>query len=318
MFENEKLDGVLIGTRCSSHAKFAQMTLSRNIPLFLEKPVVTSKEDLSMLGREGLHMNDQVLVSFPLRLSPVVQLAKEIIDSGKLCVITQVQAFNNVPYGGVYYHGWYRDENETGGLFLQKASHDLDYINFLVGESPVEICAMESKIVFKGNKSAELYCRDCPERNICPEGPYYMEQIRHDNPMGEQCCFAVDTGNMDSGSVIVRYASGIHATYTQNFVARKKAASRGARVIGYKATLEFDWYTDKLFIYNHIDDVVTTYQMGLKNVFHWGGDERLAVNFIGVVEGTQKSEATLYDGLLSAKMCLRAKESSADSTFKKI
>ena len=26
---------------------------------------------------------------------------------------------------------WYKDETETGGLFLQKATHDLDYINYL-------------------------------------------------------------------------------------------------------------------------------------------------------------------------------------------
>lgn len=318
MFENEKLDGVLIGTRCSSHAEYARMTLSRNIPLFLEKPVVTTEESLAMLEREGMHMNDKVVVSFPLRLAPVVQLAKEIIDSGRLGTVTQVQAFNNVPYGGVYYHGWYRDENETGGLFLQKASHDLDYVNYLVGETPVELCAMESKMVFKGDMPEGLYCKDCEKKNTCLEGPFYMDQIRHDNPMGEQCSFAKDTGNMDSGSVIVRYESGIHATYTQNFVARKKAASRGARVIGYKATLEFDWYTDELIVYDHINDINTKYQIGMKDVFHWGGDEKLATNFIGVVEGAQISEANLYDGLLSAKMCLRAKESSAESAFKKI
>ena len=101
-------------------------------------------------------------------------------------------------------------------------------------------------------------------------------------------------------------------------MARKKAASRGARVIGYNATLEFDWYTDKLKVFDHIDDMVTTYEIGMKDVFHWGGDEELAANFIGVVKGDQKSKATLYDGLLSAKMCLRARESSAESTFKTI
>ncbi len=318
MFGNEKLDGVLIGTRCSTHAKYALMTLKREIPLFLEKPVVTTESDLALLEAETLCMSDIVVVSFPLRMAPVVKLAKEIIDSGKLGKLSQVQAINNVPYGSVYYHGWYRDDQETGGLFLQKASHDLDYINYLIGEKPKELCAMETKNIFTGNKPAGLYCKDCPDKNTCTEGPFYMDQIRHDNPMGEQCCFAEDTGNMDSGSVIVRYESGIHASYTQNFVARKKAASRGARVIGYNASLEFDWYTDQLKVYDHIDDIVTTYEIGMKDVFHWGGDEELAANFIGVVKGTQKSEAALYDGLLSAKMCLRAKESSAESSFKLI
>jgi len=318
MLENEKLDGVMIGTRCSKHAQYAMMTLKKGIPLFVEKPVVTNEQDLRMLEQGALHMNDQVVVSFPLRLSPVVQLARKIIASGRLGTISQVQAFNNVPYGGVYYHSWYRDDGETGGLYLQKSSHDLDYINFLLGETPVEICAMSSKTVFKGDKPSGLFCKDCPEKNTCPEGPFFMAQIRHDDPRGEQCSFAEDTGNMDSGSVIVKYASGVHANYTQNFVARKNAASRGARVIGYQGTLEFDWYTDELKVYNHFDEVVTTYNMGIKEVFHWGGDEALAVNFINVVQKKSMSEANLYDGLLSAKMCLRATESAEKSVFMKI
>lgn len=47
------------------------------------------------------------------------------------------------------------------------------------------------------------------------------------------------------------------------------------------------------------------------SVFHWGGDEKLALNFIGVVESTQKAQANLFNGLLSAKMYVGAKESAA-------
>lgn len=49
-----------------------------------------------------------MVVSFPLRVTPLVKLAKEIVQSGKLGSIKHVQAVNNVPYGGVYYHSWYR------------------------------------------------------------------------------------------------------------------------------------------------------------------------------------------------------------------
>ena len=46
----------------------------------------------------------------------------EIVDSGRLGVVNQVQAVNNVPYGGVYYaRSTYRDFDVTGGMWLQKA-----------------------------------------------------------------------------------------------------------------------------------------------------------------------------------------------------
>ena len=38
MLKEEKLDGVLIGTRCSTHTKYALMVSKYGIPLFLEKP----------------------------------------------------------------------------------------------------------------------------------------------------------------------------------------------------------------------------------------------------------------------------------------
>jgi predicted dehydrogenase len=68
---------------------------------------------------------------------PITLEMKRIVDSGVLGSLTMGQAVNNVPYGSVYYHSWYRDPAETGGLFLQKATHDIDYIHFLTGERPV-------------------------------------------------------------------------------------------------------------------------------------------------------------------------------------
>ena len=115
MYENEKLDGTIIGTRCSLHTKMALINARYGIPVLLEKPVSTTDEDLAAL--EGIldTMDEKTLISFPLRVAPLAVRAKEIIDTGILGKISQIQAINNVPYARGYYHGWYRDENETGG-----------------------------------------------------------------------------------------------------------------------------------------------------------------------------------------------------------
>ena len=318
MLDNEQLDGVLIGTRCSLHTEMALKVFQRHLPLFLEKPVTTSMRDYERLKKGAASSKSKVVVSFPLRVTPLAQLAKDIILSGKIGKVEHVQAFNDVPYGGVYFHSWYRDENETGGLFLQKATHDFDYINDLLGEKPVEICAMKSKQVFKGKKPAGLRCEDCDEKNTCPEGPYAMKYVRYDSPNGEYCCFAVDTGNEDSGGALIRYESGMHVNYSQNFFARKKAARRGARFIGYDGTLEFDWFTDEVKVYMHSTPRVERYQVDSSQMSHGGGDDVLAQNFLAVMRGTADSAAPLEAGLLSALMCLKATESADKSVFMKI
>jgi predicted dehydrogenase len=311
MLAAESLDGVMIGTRCSLHAHYGSMILRHGLPLFLEKPVATNHKDITLLEQSGFGLDNRVVVSFPLRVSDMVIRVREILDTGIIGKIQHAQAWNNVPYGGVYYHHWYRDEHETGGLFLQKATHDFDYLNLLLDERPVEVCAMKSKQVFKGTKPASLRCTDCAEYHTCPESPLVFRLKKHDTPIGEYCCFAVDTGNEDSGSAIVRYESGLHVSYSQNFFARKAAAARGTRLFGYNGTLEFDWYTGMIKVFRHDRDLVETYAFDTGGDEHFGGDSKLVENFIDVMEGKADSIAPLSAGILSVKTCLAATKACA-------
>ena len=315
MLDTERLDGVVVGTRCSLHTRYALEVAKRGIPLFLEKPVCISYEELEALKGIMYH-NEKTVVSFPLRLTEVVLYVKEIIDSGRLGVIQHVQAYNNVPYGRGYYHKWYRDDKETGGLFLQKATHDLDYINFLLGDRrPVSLCAMSSKQIFKGDKPAGLKCCDCPDAKTCPESPENVKKLGDGYSIGEYCCFAEDTGNQDSGSIIVQYEDGMHAVYSQNFVVRASAGKRGARLIGYLGTVEFDFYTGEITVYQHMRNVVEKHTIKGGGAGHFGGDDRLAANFIAVMRGEDVSHSDLSEGILSAEMCLGARKSAAEKVF---
>lgn len=322
MLDNEKLDGVLIGTRCSLHATMAIKILQRNLPLFLEKPVATNMEDLVRLRDAAARSQSEVVVSFPLRVTPLVRLAKEIIDSGKIGTVEQVQAWNNVGYGICYYMGWYRDENETQGLFLQKATHDFDYINYLLGIEPRWVCAVTSKQIYKGDRPAGLTCDKCNEWDECMESPYHLFFTRAEAAEVQKavrpCAFAQDTGNEDSGSAIIEYETGMHVCYTQNFFARRRAHARGARLLGYRGTIEFDWATEELKVFMHHTPRVETYKIDTTNMSHGGGDTVLADNFIRVMRGEARSVAPLSAGILSALMCLKAKESAATRTFQEI
>ncbi|MBR5518327.1 MAG: Gfo/Idh/MocA family oxidoreductase [Clostridia bacterium] len=315
MLTKEKLDGVCIGTRCNLHTHYAMMVAKYNIPLFLEKPVCITYDELNKL-KSIPHMNEKTVVSFPLRLSNMCVYVKDIVDSGRLGEISQVQAYNNVTYGRGYFHLWYRNDNETGGLFLQKATHDLDYINYILGSGikPVCVSAMESKQIYKGNKPAGLKCKDCDERLTCQESDINIKKLNDGRRIGEYCCYAVDTGNHDSGSVLVQYDNGLHAVYTQNFVVREGAGKRGARIVGYRGTVEFDWKSGIVTVYHHFDKVTETHNFG-ETDGHGGGDELLCENFVGVMKGEEKSHSPLSEGILSAELCLAAKKSAQEHIF---
>ena len=316
MMQKESLDGVLIGTRCSTHTDYAVKVSKFGLPLFLEKPVCTNEVDLARLYGILPYMNDKTVVSFPLRVTSIFEKVKEIVDSGRLGKIEHVQAYNNVSYGRGYYHKWYRDENETGGLFLQKATHDLDYLCALLEDNkPVRICAMKSKQIFKGDEPAGKKCAECEKSAECPESPENVRKLGDRNIIGEYCCFAVDTGNEDSGSCIVEFESGMHVVYSQNFIVRGLAGKRGARLVGYLGTLEFDWNSNKITVYSHTEMKKDEITPDASAAGHFGGDINLVKNFVEVMKGTAKPVTTLEEGILSAKLCLAAKKSSVKHVF---
>lgn len=319
MLEKEELDGVMVGTNCNTHTHFAKMVMEKNIPLFLEKPVAVSREELEILKECDKKPHAPVVVSFPLRVTKLIQEVKRILDSGAIGKVDHIQAFNDVSYGYVYFHDWYRDESVAHGLFLQKATHDVDVLNYLTGETPVEVCAMKSKQIFKGDMPAKLRCSECEHTEDCMESTYNITHERNDIPRSDYCCYAVDTGNEDSGSVMIRYESGMHAVYSQNFFARKGAARRGARLYGYKGTLEYDFVKDEIQVYDHMSSKVTSIKMNGSSNGHGGGDFQLVKNFVNLIRRKEEcSVSPLEAGITSASVCMAAKESSEQKEFRNV
>lgn len=308
MLDESRPDGVFIGTRCPLHTPLARLVLARRLPLFLEKPVAISEAQLSELTRAGRGQEDRVVVSFPLRQCAVVQEMKRLVSSGVLGRLTMVQAVNNVPYGSVYYHSWYRDPALTGGLFLQKATHDIDYISYLIGETPVQAFARTAKLYFKGDRPAGLRCPDCPDYRSCPESSYVVGHIQKDDVQGDACCFAVDTGNEDNACAVFTCESGLLISYSQSFVVKRTAARRGCRLIGTEGSAEFDFYTGEIRHDDYRTPQTVTHKI-INTGNHFGGDLRLAQAFLSVMEGAP-SPAGLTSGLASAACCLAARRSA--------
>lgn len=319
MLKKEALDGLIIGTRCSLHTDMALLAAKYNLPMLLEKPVCTNEADLARLETIVEQMDCKTIISFPLRMTPLAIRAREIVQSGVLGTISQVQAINNAPYGRGYFHSWYRDDKETGGLFLQKATHDLDLIQFLLNEpKPVMVGATESKMVFRGDMPAGLRCGDCERQDTCPESAKNVKTYGDKYGVSDGCCFAVDTGNHDSASVFVRYDTGLHAVYSQNFVARKGSGRRGVRIIGYNATLEFEFNAQSLDIFYHNENKNEHFTTDHTNSgSHFGGDMLMIDGFAKMLGGAP-SITPLSLGIMSARLCLAARRSAKEDIFVKL
>lgn len=62
-----RYDGVLVGTLCNLHTHAACALAPLGAPMFLEKPVAITDDNVVRLGAVWRGREDQVVVSFPLR-----------------------------------------------------------------------------------------------------------------------------------------------------------------------------------------------------------------------------------------------------------
>jgi len=321
MLSNAQLDGVMIGTRCYLHTEMACRVAAHNLPLFLEKPVAITFEQLKALDAAFRPVTAPTVVSFPLRLSPIVQRVQELVRANAIGSVEHVVAFNDVPYGDVYYRRWHRNYDENGGLFLQKATHDLDYIAYLLNQRPRTICAMKAQRVYSGDKPFDLRCADCDEQETCPESPFNRfyqrfqgEAVQSEADGNDMCMFAEGIRNQDMGNCILEYENGAQASYTQNFFARFKAARRGARLYGYKGTIHFDWYENVIRVFKHQSPVVETIDF-TGEMPHFGGDRELCLDFLRAMRDHAPTRSPISAGILSALTCLWARESAETHRF---
>jgi predicted dehydrogenase len=322
MVKKGKLDALTIGTRCHMHTPFAIQAAGYDLPLYLEKPVAISMEQATALEAAFEGSRCEVVVSFPLRVSPLCELARAYLDDGAVGKPNHILGVNYVPYGTGYFDSQYREFDITQGLFLQKATHDFDYMSYLMDSPIVQVAAMASRgQVFGGDKPARLTCAQCDETRTCLESPYNRKRNLSGGRVDDHpCLFGEDIGspetgmNEDCSSALLEFASGAVGVYTQVFYTRRDAGTRGATVSGYLGTVGFDWYTNLLKRVRHHQPFSETVKAA-EGMSHFGGDLELAYNFLDIIHGQAGSKTPITTGVQSAYACLAAKESAEQGRY---
>ena len=321
MVRKGRLDGLMIATRCNTHSPLAVKAARYDVPLYLEKPVAINTKQALALERAFENPRCKTVVSFPMRVCPICEFVKDLVAGGAVGEPQHVHAVNYVPYGTVYWELGYRNFEITQGLFLQKATHDFDYLGYVMGSPIVRVAAMANYgRVFGGKKRAGLVCSKCREQDRCLESPKNRSRLDPALRDDHLCLYSKDCGspetgtNEDCSSALLEFASGAHGVYSQVFFARHEAASRGAIVSGYEGTVSFDLYTSEIKRVRHhslLSDV--THASG--SASHFGGDNVLARNFLDVIADGAESRTPIRIGIQSVYACLAAKKSAETGRF---
>lgn len=137
MLEKEDLDVISICVPSSFHYNVAMKCIEKKTNILLEKPIATSVKEGEELLKRAKKKRVKMLVGHIERFNPAVIKLKEILNSGKLGKITSIISRR---VGGFPFQ--IRDTN----IMVDLAIHDIDIINYLMGELPVEISINKQRI----------------------------------------------------------------------------------------------------------------------------------------------------------------------------
>ena len=107
------------------------------------------------------------IVTHNYRYAPKHQKIKELLLAGEIGTVTSVD-FNwylDTSHGADYFRRWHRLRSKSGSLWVHKASHHFDLINWWLAADPVQVSAFGSLANYgKAGKLRHTDCRSCPHK----------------------------------------------------------------------------------------------------------------------------------------------------------
>lgn len=130
-------DAVFVVTRHHLHATLAERALAAGKAVFVEKPLATTREDLTRVTHAAAAPGARLIVGFNRRFAPlVVRMSKHFDRQGAPLVVTC-----RVNAGYLGKESWYQDAREGGGRILGEVCHFLDLVVALTGSTLTRVSA---------------------------------------------------------------------------------------------------------------------------------------------------------------------------------
>ena len=149
MLQKVELDGVFILSPDYLHLEHALLAIKHGLSIFLEKPMAISIAECEQILDQSKRANVKVYVGHNMRHMKFVTKMKELVDGGAIGEVKTAWCRHFISFGGdCYFKDWHADRRFSNSLLVQKASHDLDILNWICGGKPELVTAMGNLSVY--------------------------------------------------------------------------------------------------------------------------------------------------------------------------
>jgi predicted dehydrogenase len=311
MFKRGKLaDILIIATMDQDHYQQALDALDLGYDLLLEKPIATTREEISAIRDKANQLNRKVAIAHVLRYTAFYQKIKSLINEdviGKVVNLSQTEHVGYFHYAHSYVRGNWRKAETSAPMILAKSCHDLDIIRWLIDKHCLSVSSFGSLSHFKKEnapKDSADFCYKCQLE--CPynavdfyrRNPMWMmifslEQdpekvLANENLSYARCVWKSDNDVVDHQVVNLLFEEGIAASFTMT--AFSDAIHRSLKIHGTKGEIEGDLEAKEIIlkVYGKTPERIDVSTLTNDFSYHSGGDKQLLVDFVRNVRNNEQ------------------------------
>ncbi len=313
LLQKESPDLVCISASDFAHHELAVKTLEAGCNIFLEKPMAQTIEDCDDIIRAWKKAGTIFFIGFELRFCTLFQQMKSIINRGKIGEVVMCHAMDSVSVGGqFFFHRYFRKKEKGRSLLLQKGTHSIDLVNWMIGSDPKRVYAVGGLKVFGQKEPASLMCHECSKKDTCK---YFISRDKFTYDFGKSvsvddfCVYGKDVDMDDHSLVTIEYENGAKAVYTEchftpDYIREFTFIGTEGKMYGL-----YSRYGFKITLQRRFSEKVEVYRPKVTEGSHGGGDKRMFENIFNVISSKEKSSTDIKAGRDSAAIAICAEKS---------
>jgi predicted dehydrogenase len=229
LIDQAKPELLMVTTVDATHEGCIVKALERGVDVLTEKPMVVDERQCQSVLDAEKRTGRKIVVTFNYRYAPKHQKIKELLLSGVVGRITSVDFswYLDTTHGADYFRRWHRLRARSGSLWVHKATHHFDLVNWWLDADPVEVSAFGSLQRYgKQGPFRSTNCRPCAHKSECKyhwditKSPnlvqLYVDCETADGYQRDGCVFKEDVDIPDTMNAVVKYSSGVTMSYSLN------------------------------------------------------------------------------------------------------
>lgn len=227
MIQDSKPDLVIVTTKDATHHEFIIKAMEMGCDVLTEKPLTTDEYKCQAILDAEIKSGKNLIVGFNYRWSPYNTKIKELLSENIIGKLTSVDFhwYLNTYHGASYFRRWHGQMESSGSLWVHKATHHFDLLNWWINSEPAEVFAF-GDLEFYGKNGAFRgnNCRTCSHQSECDFywditkdqflTNLYADNEKYDGYIRDNCLFRNEINIYDKMSAQVKYQNNVQLNYS--------------------------------------------------------------------------------------------------------